>query len=170
MKVIVEGLARRHNRRGFCSGVSSLDYYIGKVAMQHADNGIAKTFVIIPEHNPTIIIGYYTLTVAEVRFESLDQQDSKKMPKRHPIPVGKLARLAVSTDYQKQGYGKKLLVHAMGNYLLAQGAVGMSALFVDAKDEAAACFYRKYGFIQASDNPLSFYLSTGTIKAAFPQK
>jgi len=163
---LIEALSRCHNRRGFRSGVDSLDYYVGKVAMQHADNGIAKTYVLVPEENKTVITGYYTLTLCEVRIEQLAKEDSKGMPKHHPIPAGKLARLAVSLDYQKQGHGKKLLIHAMASFLHAQAIIGMSALFVDAKGEEAACFYRKYGFIQGSDNPLNLYLPTETIRKA----
>lgn len=162
-----EPLSRHHNRRGFCCGVDTLDYYIGKTAMQHAEKGVARTFVLVPEENKTVIIGYYSLTVCEVRFEQLSDADAKKLPKKHPIPAAKLARLAVSTKYQGQGYGAKLLVHAMESFLQAQEAVGMSAFFVDAKDEKAACFYRKYGFIQGGDNPLCLYLPTETIRRAF---
>jgi len=135
--------------------------------MQHADNGIAKTYVLVSEENKTVIIGYYTLTLCEVRVDQLAEDDSKGMPKSHPIPAGKLARLAVSLNYQKQGYGKKLLINAMGSFLQAQEIIGMSALFVDAKDGKVACFYRKYGFIQGSDNPLNLYLPTETIRKAF---
>lgn len=42
----------------------------------------------------------------------------------------------------------------------------MCAMFVDAKDENAANFYRKYGFTQSSNDPLQFYLPTATIKKA----
>lgn len=168
MSNVFEPLSRCHNRRGFCCGVDKLDYYVGKIAMQHADSGVARTFVLVPEENKTIIIGYYSLTVCEVRFEQLSASDSKKLPKKHPIPAAKLARLAVSTEYQGQGYGAKLLVQAMETFLQAQDAVGMSALFVDAKDERAACFYRRFGFVQGGDDPLCLYLPTETIRQVFP--
>jgi ribosomal protein S18 acetylase RimI-like enzyme len=147
--------------------VDTLDYYIGKTAMQHGENGIARTFVLVPEENKTIIVGYYTLTTCDVRLERLKKGDAKGKPRSHPIPAGKLARLAVSLDYQKQGLGKALLTNAMGNFLQAQDLMGMCALFVDAIDENAACFYRKYGFIQSSDDPLNLYLPTETIRKAF---
>jgi len=146
--------------------VDTLDYYIGKTAMQHGKTGVSRTFVLLPEENKTVIVGYYTLSPCEVRFGKLAAGDSKGKPKRHPIPAGKLARLAVSVDYQKQGFGKVLLINAMGNFLQAQEIIGMCALFVDAIDENAACFYKKYGFIQSSDDPLNLYLPTETIRAA----
>jgi len=169
MPLVVEPLARRHNRRGFSCGVEKLDYFLGKTAMQHAENGISKSFVLLSDDNKTVIIGYFTLTICEVTIEQLNKADAKKLPKGHPLPAGKLARLAVSTDYQKRGYGKDLLISAMKHFILAHDQVGMSALFVDAKNDSAASFYQKYGFIQSCDDPLNLYLPTQTIKNALAQ-
>ena len=167
MGTFIELLARKHNKRGFSCGNDKLDYFIGKTASQHINNGVSKTFVLVPEENPTIVIGYYSITTCDVNIDSLEPSDSKKLPKGHPLPAGRLARLAVSKEYQGQGFGVALLMDAMRKFVIAQDAIGMCALFVDAKDEEAACFYRKYGFIQSSDDPLQFYLPTTTIKAAF---
>ncbi len=167
MKLILEELARRHNRRGFSCGVQPLDYYIGKTALQHAQKGISRTFVLVPEENRTVIIGYYTLTPCQIRIDSLREEHGKTKPKDHPIPACKLARLAVATEWQKKGLGTKLLVHAMEHYLQAQSLIGMCALFVDAKDENAARFYEKFGFVRSCDDPLQLYLPTETIREAF---
>ena len=40
------------------------------------------------------------------------------------------------------------------------------ALMVDAKDEAAAAFYRHHGFIALPDSPLSLLLPLATVKLA----
>lgn len=122
--------------------------------------------MLVPKANQTVIIGYYSITTCDVRVESFQPSDGKKLPKRHSLPAGRLARLAVATEFKGQGFGEKLLIHAMRNYLSAQEAVGMCALFVDAKDENAANFYRRYGFIQSSNDPMQFYLPTATIRKA----
>jgi len=167
LSLVLEELSRRHNRRGFCCGVESLDYFIGKIAMQHAAKGISRTFVLVSKENKTVILGYYTLTPCQVHVDELDEKDAKDKPKTHPIPAGKLARLAVASDYQNQGLGTKLLVHAMEHFLQAQCAIGMCALFVDAIDENAARYYERFGFIRCSDNPLQLYLPTETIRKAY---
>lgn len=122
--------------------------------------------MLVPKANQTVIIGYYSITTCDVRVESFQPSDGKKLPKRHSLLAGRLARLAVATEFKGQGFGEKLLIHAMRNYLSAQEAVGMCALFVDAKDENAANFYRRYGFIQSSNDPMQFYLPTATIRKA----
>jgi len=163
---MIEPLARKHNKRGFRCGNDQLDYFIGKTAAQHIRTGVSRTFVLVPKANQTVIIGYYSITTCDVRVESFQPSDSKKLPKRHSLPAGRLARLAVAMEYRRQGFGEKLLIHAMRNYTSAQEAVGMCALFVDAKDENAANFYRKYGFTQSSNDSLQFYLPTATIRKA----
>ncbi len=170
MSLLLEELSRHHNRRGFCCGVESLDYFIGKTAMQHATKGISRTFVLVSEENKTVILGYYTLTACQVCVEELGKEDVKGKPKNHPIPAGKLARLAVASDYQNQGLGTKLLVHAMEHFLQAQSAIGMCALFVDAIDEDAARYYERFGFNRCSDHPLHLYLLTETIRKAFDDR
>lgn len=48
----------------------------------------------------------------------------------------------------------ELLVDAMSRARHASKSVGGWGLFVDAKDEEAAAFYRKYGFMVLPSNPL----------------
>jgi ribosomal protein S18 acetylase RimI-like enzyme len=42
--------------------------------------------------------------------------------------------------------------------------LGVHAVEVDALDEAAAAFYRKYGFTPLLDDPLHLYLPIATIE------
>ncbi|ENO89406.1 N-acetyltransferase [Thauera linaloolentis] len=41
---------------------------------------------------------------------------------------------------------------------MAAQAVGSAGLFVDAKNEAAARFYQRYGFRPATEQPLKLFL------------
>ncbi|MDR1710223.1 MAG: GNAT family N-acetyltransferase, partial [Candidatus Accumulibacter sp.] len=75
------------------------------------------------------------------------------------IPVTRLGRLAARSDMQGQGLGRLLLADALNRARRAAQAVGSAGLFVDAKNEAAARFYRHYGFIPAADQPLKLFLS-----------
>ena len=70
---------------------------------------------------------------------------AKNLPSKR-LPAVKLARLAVSIREGRKGYGRPLFIKAIKDALEAVRKAGGIALFVDAKDEAAASFYRKYGF------------------------
>ncbi len=162
----LEPLHKRHNRRGFNSGRLELDMYLGKTAMQHIDKNISKTFVLVEDENPTVIIGYYTLAPCVIEAETLPAEQIKKLPK-HGLIGAKVGRLAVAEPYQGQGYGKFLLISAMEKFIFIADNLGLVALFVDAKNEHVACFYKKIGFEICCDDPLHLFMPTKKIKQAF---
>jgi GNAT superfamily N-acetyltransferase len=106
------------------------------------------------------------LASGAISFEDLPARAAKKLP-RHPIPVVLLARLAVAKPVQGQGLGPLLLVNALKRCLALSREVGIYAVKVDAIDEKAARFYKKYGFIAFSDNPLQLYLAMATVEKGF---
>jgi len=54
--------------------------------------------------------------------------------------------------------GELLLVDAIKRAKLVLEHVGVHALFVDAKDDQAAAFYRKYGFRPLPNDPHTLVL------------
>jgi hypothetical protein len=40
-------------------------------------------------------------------------------------------------------------------------------MFVDAKDDKAAGYYMRFGFVPTENNPLVLYLSIATVRQAF---
>jgi len=140
--------------------------YLGKTAMQHIDKNISKTFVLVEDENPTLIIGYFTIAPCAIETESLPTELIKKLPS-HGLIGAKIGRLATAKAYQGQGHGKFLLMSAMEKFILISDNLGVVALFVDAKDDAVASFYKKLGFDVCSNNPLHLFMPTQKIKKAF---
>jgi ribosomal protein S18 acetylase RimI-like enzyme len=102
--------------------------------------------------------------MGEVDLSSLPQELIQKLPK-HPVPVARMGRLAVDRIAQGRGLGKFLLVDAMKRVQNAAASIGVYALLVDAKDDTAKAFYKKYGFVELVDLPLSLFLPV----ASFPR-
>ena len=96
------------------------------------------------------------MTACEVLSEELPQDLAKKLPRK--IPGIRLGRLAVKRSVQGQGLGELLLVDAIERARRVLEHVGVHALFVDAKDEQAAAFYRKYSFRPLPSDPLRLVL------------
>jgi GNAT superfamily N-acetyltransferase len=69
-----------------------------------------------------------------------------------------LARLGVQQGEQGKHYGENLLGDAMRRARAAALEVGGWSLFVNAKGDEAAGFYRKYGFISLPSNPLVLFM------------
>ena len=145
----------RHDRSSFSCGVAILDDYIKQLASQHRKKNIAAVRVLIDRSAPTLMMGYYTLSAATVEARELG--NAKGLP-RHAIPCILLGRLAVDSRHQGQGVGGVLLAKAIVRCQQAIGLVAAHALLVDAKDVAAAHFYKHFGFEPCADDPRRWYL------------
>jgi predicted GNAT family N-acyltransferase len=150
----------RHDRAGFFCGVPALDDYLHRFAVQHIKKGVTTVHVLVDDAAPATLLGYYTLSAAEVDSVELHAGERKRLP-RYPIPCFRLGRLACRADRRGEGFGKLLLAGAVERCLRAKQHVAAYALIVDAKDDGAAAFYRHYGFIVCASNPLMLYLPLG---------
>ena len=153
----VRTLAGDHDRQGFDCGRQELNDWLRRVARQHQDKGLSKTFVAVREEAPTRICGYYALTLAELENRHLPEACRKKLPQR--IPGVRLGRLAVDRRYQGKGLGELLLVDALTRARRIYTEAGGIGLFVDALDREAAGYYLNFGFDASPDNPLLLFLS-----------
>ena len=149
-----------HDRQGFACGVPALDEYLHRLAEQHRRRGISSVYVLTDSAQPERILGYYTLSAAEVDGERLSEAERKKLP-RYPVPCFRMGRLACRTDQRGQGLGKLLLGCAVDRCLQARRQVAAYALIVEAKDVEAAAFYLHFGFKALHDAPLTLYLPLG---------
>ena len=109
--------------------------------------------------NENTIAGYYTLSATAVVFDQLPEDFRKKLPRYPEVPAALVGRLAVDTRHRDKRLGELLLFDAMRRTLQADLAAAI--LVVDAKDDAAAEFYRSYDFLDigpARSAPLFTYL------------
>lgn len=149
-----------HDRAGFDSGVAALNDYLRRFADQHRRRGITSVFVLADSAAPATILGYYTLSAAEVDATQLSDADRKRLP-RHPVPCFRMGRLAVAAERHGQGLGRLLMGCAVDRCLKARAQVAAYALIVDAKGPQAQRFYEHYGFTPFAGRPLTLYLSLG---------
>jgi len=94
--------------------------------------------------------------LAFILADELPPQLAKRYPRQ--IPVTRLGRLATRHDLQGQGLGRLLLADAVTRSRNAALSVGSAGIFVDAKNDAAARFYKQYGFTPCKEEPLKLYL------------
>ena len=149
-----------HDRAGFHCGVPALDDYLHKYAAQQNAKGISTVFVLVDDAASSKILGFYTLSAAQVGAEQLSETDRKKLP-RYPVPCFRMGRLARDSDIRAAGLGEILIGCAVDRCLNARRLVGAYALLVDAKDDKAKSFYERYGFVPCVDAPMTLYLPLG---------
>jgi predicted N-acetyltransferase YhbS len=127
----------------FDCGAPELNEWLQKHSRAGAKSGSAQTFVAVDSKDE--IVGYYALTVQSVIANAAPSRLAKGMP-RHPIPVILLARLAVDEKFKGQGIGVGLLKNALLRCLNASKEMGVRAVIVDAKNDAARLFYQHFNF------------------------
>lgn len=139
--------SNRHRVDDFSCGQPPLDAWLRAYAGQSQRRDAARTFVTASDAGT--VLGFYTLVAAQVEHASATADVRRGMSKHFPIPVALLARLAVNGPSQGRGLGRSLLLDTLRRVTRASNDLAVRAVTVDAMDEHAAAFYRRFGF-QAS--------------------
>lgn len=143
-----------HDTSAFDCGKPALNAFLQRHALTNQSGGSARTFVVAHENR---VVGYYSLTAAAIDHEQASERVRKGQP-RHPIPAILMARFAIDLSAQGQGLGRALFRDAILRALNVTEEMGARAFVVDAKDEEAVAFYKRFGMEAAPDNPQRLYL------------
>ena len=57
----IEPLGQHHGRDSFDCGQPDLEDYLRRIARQHADKGVARTFVLMDDADPRAVLGFIPL-------------------------------------------------------------------------------------------------------------
>ena len=150
----VERLRRDHALEAFDCGQSDLDRWLIKHALQNQGSNAAQTYVGVVDG---LVVGYYSLAVGQVEYADAPERLQKGLA-RHPVPIMLLARLAVHKDWQRKRIGRTLLKDAVLRTVQAADIVGIRALAVHAKDEAARRYYEQFDFVASPTDPLHLFV------------
>jgi GNAT superfamily N-acetyltransferase len=163
-------LASGHDRRCFDCGEQELNDYIKRYAAQHAKKNVSRTYVAVADADPQRILGFFTLSSAQINFSELSSAMRKGLPSRYPIPAARIGRLAVDRRMQGQRIGEGLLLNALYRCAVISREMGIVGVIVDAKREQAQLFYRQYGFEPIPDDPLKLFAPIKDMAGLLPKR
>jgi GNAT superfamily N-acetyltransferase len=144
--LLIEPLAREHNRKSFDCGDEEVTRFLREKAMQDHERDLSRTMVLIDsEESPKRIIGYHTLVMTQVKQEEIPN-DRPRITRG--IPVILLGQLGVDVKYQGRGLGDILLMDVQARTDEISRKVGIRALMLDARNERLAEWYGKHDFIR----------------------
>jgi GNAT superfamily N-acetyltransferase len=164
---LVEPLGKHHNRATFSCGNQLLDRYLKEIANQDARRHVAAPFVLVEEHSPKIVLGYYTLSAFSVDLGALPSDIIRRLPSYPVVPATLLGRLVVDQHRHRQGLGELLLLDALRRVHDQSSQIATVAVIVDAIDQEAVRFYKHFDFISFPERPTRLFLPTKTIAALF---
>ena len=162
----LEPLGGEHDRSLFRCGEDVLDRYFQTQVTQDIRRQIANCFVAV-EAATSQIAAYYTISAASIPLTDLPADEAKRLPRYPTIPAVRIGRLAVDKRFQGRGLGAALLADAAARTIKADAAA--FTLLVDAKSDAAAAFYQRFGFRALASRPRTLFLPLATAQKVFFQ-
>lgn len=167
----IRALREADDRSRFRSGDPDLDRFLQRFAGQNQFlHYVGVTYVAVEND---VVLGFATVAPGHVEIEGLPVAERNRLP-RYPLPVLRLARLAVDRPVQGQGLGGRLLRFVLQLARRMAGDYGCVGVVVDAKPGAVE-FYARYGFApveavlgasEARPQPGAMFLAMRAIEAA----
>jgi predicted N-acetyltransferase YhbS len=140
--VEIRRLEPSDDRSAFRSGEQALDLFFHKYAGQNQfRHHIGTTYVAVARNE---IVGYVTVSSCHISVDDLPASGKRRLP-RYPLPVLRLARLAVIESMRARRVGLALLKAVFIVAREMDQLTGCVGVLVDAKSDAVE-FYNRFGF------------------------
>lgn len=120
-----------HDLSRFDCGVPVLNDWLRERALKN-ESRFSRSYVVC---DGARVAGYYCLSAGAMQREAAPGKLRRNAP--DSVPVSIIGRLAVDRDYAGRGLGASLLADALRRIAGAAQSIGIAAVLVQAKDEAA---------------------------------
>ncbi|HEX4112575.1 MAG TPA: GNAT family N-acetyltransferase [Stellaceae bacterium] len=164
MGLRIEPLGKHHDRATFSSGQPDIDDWFQRRAGQDERRNIARVFVAVDDELG--LVGFYSLSSFSLAMSDIPADLACKLPRYDTVPAALIGRLARDARVRGRGVGDLLLADAIRRTIGTARSLAIYVIVVDAKNERAVRFYRRYGFRPFPLNPSRLFLLTATAIAA----
>jgi GNAT superfamily N-acetyltransferase len=130
-----EAISTTHDLSRFDCGVPVLNDWLRERALKN-ESRFSRTYVVCEGAR---VAGYYCISAGGVQRAATPGKLRRNAP--DTVPVAVIGRLAVDRDHAGQGLGASLLADALRRIAGAAESIGIAAVMVQAKDEAARAWY-----------------------------
>ena len=132
-----------------------------KRALQN-ESRFSRTYVVCEGNR---VAGFVSISAGSVERAATPGKLRRNAP--DTIPVSLIGRLAVSRNHSGKGLGADILADALRRIAIASQSIGIGAVLVHAKDDAAKRFYMKCAeFIEYPADSRTLFLPIETVVAA----
>ena len=155
-------LSAGHDVSGFDCGEPALNDWLRHRAINN-ESRFSRTYVVCAGNR---VAAYYCISAGEVKRSAAPGKLRRNAP--DTIPVSVIGRLAVSREHAGKGLGADILSDALRRLALASQTIGIAAVLVQAKDEAAKQFYLKCAeFAEYPADSRTLFLPIETVVTGF---
>lgn len=146
----------------FDCGEPALNDWLRHRALKN-ESRFSRTYVVCENNR---VVAYFCISAGAVERVAAPGKVRRNAP--DTIPVSVIGRLAVSRDHAGKGLGADLLSDALRRIAVASQSIGIGAVLVHAKDDAARRFYTRCAeFIEYPEDSRTLFLPIETVVAAF---
>jgi GNAT superfamily N-acetyltransferase len=143
-------LSEDDERGHFDCGRDSLNNWFRRHAWHNHASGVSRTSVIC-DTDTKLIVGYVTLSAAQIEREFLAKTHQRNKP--NPVPATLLGQLAIHKTHHGQGHARSLLLFALTAALRASREIGSFGVLTHPIDDQVREFYRRWGFEDVPFDP-----------------
>lgn len=150
-----------HDLSRFDCGVPVLDDWLRQRALRN-ESRYSRSYVVCDGDR---VAGFYCISAGAVERAMVPGRLRRNAPES--VPVAILGRLAVDREYGGQGLGASLLADALRRIAGAATSIGIAAVLVQAKDEAARVWYlRQAEWLEFPAGTRTLWLPVGVVGGA----
>lgn len=155
-------LTAGHDLSGFDCGEPALNAWLRQRALRN-ESRFSRTYVVCDGDR---VVAYVSISAGAVQRAAAPGRLRRNAP--DAIPVSVIGRLAVSLDHAGRGLGADLLSDALRRIAAASQSIGIGAVLVHVKDDAARAFYLACAeFEEYPADSRILFLPIETVVAAF---
>ena len=157
-------IAADHDVSAFDCGEPALNDWLRQRALRN-ESRFSRTYVVCDGNR---VVAYYGISAGAVERAAAPGRLRRNAP--DAIPVSIIGRLAVDRGYAGRGLGADVLADALRRIALAARSIGIAAVLVHAKDDAARRFYMACAeFIEYPADSRILFLPVESVIAALRQ-
>ncbi|MBZ0228563.1 MAG: GNAT family N-acetyltransferase [Bauldia sp.] len=155
-------LTAGHDLSAFDCGEPALNDWLRHRALRN-ESRFSRTYVVCEDNR---VVAYFCISASAVERAAAPGKLRRNAP--DTIPVSVVGRLAVSRSHAGKGLGADILSDALRRIAVASQSIGIGAVLVHARDDAAKHFYMNCAeFIEYPEDSRTLFLPIETVVAAF---
>lgn len=155
-------LTADHDLSSFDCGEPALNDWLRHRALKN-ESRFSRTYVVCQGER---VVAYFCISAGAVERSAAPGKVRRNAP--DTIPVSVIGRLAVDRGCAGKGLGADILSDALRRIAIASQSIGIGAVLVHAKDDAAKRFYLRCAeFIEYPEDSRTLFLPIETVVAAF---
>jgi GNAT superfamily N-acetyltransferase len=155
-------LTAEHDVSGFDCGEPALNDWLHHRALKN-ESRFSRTYVVCKGSR---VVAYFCISAGAVERAAAPGRIRRNAP--DTIPLSVIGRLAVDRDHVGKGLGADILSDALRRIAIASQSIGIGAVLIHAKDDAAKRFYLRHAeFIEYPEDSRTLFLPIETVIAAF---